>query len=167
MTSVQTVQEETAREVAANKLCIILSKGSLDMVYPAFMLATTGATMGMEIHVFFTFWGMEAISKKKYQSLKLASVGNPALPMPTILGVLPGMTAMATRMIKGKIEKVKLPPIPEMIKTAKDMGIKLHACSTTMDVMGLKREDLIDEVDDIVGAGTFLDLSHGAQTLFI
>jgi len=167
MSKVQTVNVEAIPEVGTNKLCIILSKGTIDMVYPAFMLATTGAAMGMEVHVFFTFWGMNAISRKGSHSLKLAPVGNPALPMPNILGVLPGMTAMATRMIEGKIKKVKLPPIPEMIKTAKDSGVKLHACSTTMDVMGVKREDLIPEVDDVVGAATFLELSQGAQTLFI
>jgi peroxiredoxin family protein len=137
------------------------------MVYPAFMIATTGATMGKEVHMFFTFWGMNAINKKTVGSLKVASVGNPGLPMPNILGMIPGMTAMATGMMKGKIEKAKMPPIPEMIKMAKDLGIKLHACSTTLGVMSISKDMLIPEVDDIVGAATMLELGEGGQIIFI
>jgi len=167
MSSVSSVQEEKKEAEKTEKLTIILSKGTLDMVYPAFMIATTAATLGKEVHMFFTFWGMNVISKKGIKKIKLSPVGNPALPMPNILGILPGMTALITRMIKKRVEKVKLPTIEEMIKTAKELGVKLHACSTTMDVMGIKKEDLIPEVDDIVGATTFLELSEDAKTLFI
>ena len=92
----------------------------MDMVYPALMIATTGATMGKEVHMFFTFWGMNAISKKTVGSMKISPVGNPALPMPVpnILGMIPGMTAMATRMINARVKKQKMPSIPEMFKTA-------------------------------------------------
>jgi len=149
------------------KVMIILSKGTLDMVYPAFMLATTGAAMGKEVHMFFTFWGMNAVTKKTYANLKVAPVGNPGLPMPNILGMIPGMTSMATRMMKGKIAKAKVPSVPEMITTAKDLGVKLHACSTTLEVMGTTKEMLLPEVDDIVGAATMFELSEGAQIIFI
>ena len=164
-----TVQREKVpeREVAQHKVCIILSKGSLDMVYPAFMIGNTAATMGSEVHIFFTFWGLNVLNKNKVASLKVSPVGNPGMPMPNILGMLPGMTAMATRMMKGKITKTKTPTIPEMISTAKDMGVKLHACSTSMEFLGIGKDDLIPEVDDIIGASTFLQLSEGAQTLFI
>jgi len=132
------------------------------------MLATTGAAMGMEVHLYFTFWGMNMISKKTIDSLKISPVGNPALPMPNILGMLPGMTSMTTSMMQGKMKKIKMPSIREMIKTAKDSGVKFHACSPTMDMMGLKREDLIPEVDDIIGAATYLELaSEDAITLFV
>jgi peroxiredoxin family protein len=77
------------------------------------------------------------------------------------------MTAMATNMMKGKIQKAKVPTIPEMIKMAKDLGVKLHACSTTLDVMGITKEKLIPEVDDIVGAATMLSLGEGGQIIFI
>lgn len=150
-----------------NKLSIILSKGTLDMAYPAMMLANAAATMGMEVHIFFTFWGMNVIDKRKVHDLKVSPVGNPVLPMPNILGVLPGMTAMVTRMLRGRITKMKVPSVYELIKNAKDNGVKLHACSTTMDVMGLKKEDFIEEVDDIVGAATFIQLSEGGQVIFI
>ncbi|MDA4124983.1 MAG: DsrE/DsrF/DrsH-like family protein [Thaumarchaeota archaeon] len=164
----QIVATQTAdRTVQDSKLLVILSKGTLDMVYPAFMIATTGATMGREVHMFFTFWGMNVLNKKTVGSLKVAPVGNPGMPMPNILGMIPGMTAMATRMMKGKIEKAKMPPIPEMIRTAKDLGVKLHACSSTLEVMGISKEMLIPEVDDIVGAATMLELGEGGQIIFI
>jgi peroxiredoxin family protein len=151
-----------------NKLVIVCSKGSLDMAYPPLMLATTGAAMGMDVDLYFTFWGMNMISKKTIDSLKISPVGNPALPMPNILGMLPGMTSMTTSMMQGKMKKIKMPSIREMIKTAKDAGVRFHACSPTMDMMGLKREDLIPEVDDIIGAATYLELaSEDAITLFI
>lgn len=150
-----------------SKLLVILSKGTLDMVYPAFMIATTGATMGKEVHMFFTFWGMNALNSKTVSSLKVAPVGNPGMPMPNILGMIPGMTAMATRMMRGKIAKAKMPPIPEMIKTAKELGVKIHACSSTLEVMGITKEMLIPEVDDIVGAATMLELGEGGQIIFI
>jgi peroxiredoxin family protein len=164
-----TVQKEGApsKEVAKNKMCIILSKGSLDMVYPAFMIGTTAAAMGDEVHMFFTFWGLNVLNKKKVGSLKVSPVGNPGMPMPNILGMLPGMTAMATRMMRGKIRETKTPSIPEMIQTCKDLGVKMHACSTSMEFLGIGKEDLIPEVDDIIGASTFLQLSEGGQTLFI
>lgn len=153
--------------IQVQKVSIVLSKGTLDMVYPAFMISTTAAAMGMEVNMFFTFWGMNVISKKHINSIKLSSVGNPALPMPNILGVLPGMTSLITNMMMKKMQKVKLPSIPELIKTAKEYGVKLYACSTTMDVMGVTKDELIPEVDDIVGAATFLQLSEGGQIIFI
>jgi peroxiredoxin family protein len=163
------VQKERVPEplVAKNKVSIILSKGSLDMVYPAFMIGTTAAAMGDEVHIFFTFWGLNVLNKKKVASLKVSPVGNPGMPMPNIIGMIPGMTAMATRMMKGKIKQTKTPTIPEMIQTCKDMGVKLHACSTSMEFLGISQSDLIPEVDDVIGASTFLQLSEGGQTLFI
>ena len=145
-----------------NKLVIICSKGSLDMAYPPMMLATTGAAMGMEVDLYFTFWGMNIISKKTIDSLKISPVGNPGIPMPNILGMLPGMTSMTTSMMQGKMEKIKMPSVREMIKTAKDSGVRFHACSNTIEMMGLKREDLIPEVDDIIGAATYLDMASDA-----
>ena len=151
-----------------NKMVIVCSKGSLDMAYPPLMLATTGAAMGMEVHLYFTFWGVNMISKKTIDSLKISPVGNPGIPMPNIMGMLPGMTGMLTSMMQKKMEKIKMPSIREMIKTAKESGVKFHACSPTLDMMGLKREDLIPEVDDIIGAATYLELaSEDAITLFV
>jgi peroxiredoxin family protein len=153
--------------VQTDRLLVILSKGSMDMVYPALMIATTGATMGREVHMFFTFWGLNAVNKKTVTSMKVSPVGNPGMPMPNILGMIPGMTAMATRMMNGKMKKAKVPTIPEMFKMAKELGVKLHACSTTMEVMGIPKGTLIDEIDDVVGAATMLSLGEGGQIIFI
>ncbi len=166
MAQVSAVKREDKTE-KQERLLIILSKGTMDMVAPALMIATTGATMGKEVHMFFTFWGMNAINKKTIGNLKVAPVGNPGLPIPNILGIIPGMTAMATGMMKGKMEKAKIPSIPDMFKMAKDLGVKLHACSTTLEVMGINKEDFIPEVDDMVGAATMLELGEGGQILFI
>ena len=151
----------------AERLLIILSKGSMDMVYPALMIANTAATMGKQVHMFFTFWGLTAVSKKTVGSLKVSPVGNPGMPMPNILGMVPGMTAMATRMMNGRIKRAKVASVPEMFKMAKDLGVKLHACSTTMEIMGIPKEVLIDEIDDVVGAATMISLGEGGQTIFI
>ncbi len=167
MSTQKTALKEEPSVLQVHKLAIILSKGTLDMAYPAFMLANAAAAMGMEVHIFFTFWGMDVINKKKVGNLKVSPVGNPALPMPNILGMIPGMTAMATRMMRGKITKMKIPSIPQLMANAHDMGVHLHACSTTMDMMGVANGDLVPEVEDVVGAATFIQLSEGGQTIFI
>jgi peroxiredoxin family protein len=130
MTQEAVFGKEAVKAPQVSKLCIILSKGSLDMAYPAFMLANAAAAMGYEVHLFFTFWGMNVIDRRKIDNLKVSSVGNPGLPLPNILGMLPGMTSMVTGMLKGKMAKQKVPTIRELVKTAKDLGVKLHACST-------------------------------------
>ena len=137
------------------------------MAYPVLMTATKAATMGNEVHMFFTFWGLQAVSKKNVASLKVSPVGNPGMPVPNILGMIPGMTAMATRMMGGKMKKSKVQSIPEMFKTAKGLGVKLHDCSTTMEAMGIPKESLIDEIDDVVGAATTVSLGEGGETIFI
>jgi peroxiredoxin family protein len=161
--------EKPKEELKRNKLVIVCSKGSLDMAYPPLMLATTGAAMGMQVDLYFTFWGINMISKKTIDSLKISPVGNAALPMPNILGMIPGMTSMMTSMMQKKMQKIKMPSIREMIATAKESGVKFHACSPTLDMMGLKKEDLIPEVDDIIGAATYLELAsdNDAITLFV
>lgn len=167
MTQVVLADQHASASPQVEKLSIILSKGTLDMVYPAFMLAQTAAAMGREVHVFFTFWGMSAINSKTVDRLRVASVGNPGLPMPNIVGMLPGMTAAATWMMKRRIARANVAPLHDMIKDAVGMGVHLHACSTTMAVMGIERSDFIPEVEDVVGAASFLELSQGGETLFI
>ena len=125
----QVLEEKPKTELKRNKIVIICSKGSLDMAYPPLMLATSAAAMGMEVHLYFTFWGMNMITKKTIDSLKISPVGNPALPMPNILGMLPGMSGMVTSMMKKKMQKMKMPTIKDMIATAKESGVQFHACS--------------------------------------
>jgi len=152
----------------ATRLVLVVTKDTLDQVYPPLILATTAAASGLEVDIYFTFWGLKLLDKRSQGKTKLASVGNPALPMPNILGMLPGMTAMATSMMQRKIKKY-WPTIPEMMLQAKEMGVRFHACSPTMGLMGIQKEDLIPQTDDIVGASTFLDwaTSPGTATIFV
>ncbi|HYB75885.1 MAG TPA: DsrE/DsrF/DrsH-like family protein [Nitrososphaerales archaeon] len=152
----------------ATKLVLVVTKDTLDQVYPPLILATTAAASGLEVDVYFTFWGLKLLDRRSHRKTKLASVGNPALPMPNILGMLPGMTAVTTSMMQRKIKKY-WPTIPEMMLQAKEMGVRLHACSPTMGLMGIRKEDLIPQTDDIVGASTFLDwaTSPGTATIFV
>ena len=168
MTVVTEQTQEIESGKRANRLVLVVTKDTLDQVYPPLILATTAASSGMEVDVYFTFWGLRLLDKRSHGRTKLASVGNPALPMPNILGVLPGMTGMATRMMKGKIKKY-WPTIPEMMQQAKDLGVRFHACSPTMGLMNIKESDLIPLTDDIVGASTFLEwaTSPGTATIFV
>ncbi len=127
------------------------------MAYPPFMMATTAASMGMDVHLYFTFWGMDIITNSK--SLKISPVGNPSLGLPNIIGVIPGMTQVATWMMKRKIKESNMPTIESLIDMAKRAGVKFHACSPTMKLSGIKKEDLIPQCDDIIGAATFLDMA--------
>ncbi len=143
----------------AKRLMIVVSKGTLDMAYPPLILAQIGAAMGLEVGLFFTFWGFDIIRKDMVDNLKVTPVGNPSMGVPNILAIIPGMTAMATGMVRKKIKELNMPTVRDMIKECKDLGVKFYACSTTMEMFGLKREDLIEEVDDVVGATTFMNMA--------
>ena len=154
-------------EEKTRKLSIIVSKGSLDMAYPGLVLANAARMMGVEADLFFTFWGMDIIAKKKVDNLKVTPVGNPAMHMPQMLGVLPGVSSLATSMMSKELDKLDMPPVHEFIEMVHDAGAGIYACRMASDMMHLEKEDLIDEVDDIIGAMEFLELSEGAQLLFI
>jgi peroxiredoxin family protein len=148
------------------KLLIVISKGTLDMAFPPFMMATSAAALDWEVHLYFTFWGMDIITNSK--SLKISPVGNPSLGIPNILGVIPGMTAIATYMMKRKMRESNMPTLDSLIDMAKKAGVIFHACSPTMKLSGVTKDDLIPQCDDIIGAATFIDLAGEAEvTLFI
>lgn len=155
---------EAAPADRKKKLSIIMTKGTLDMAYIPFIVGNTAAAMGMEVSIFFTFYGFSVINKKKYKNLKVAPLANPAMPMPSpmdkifsnAMGAVPGMTAIGTMMMEQMFKKGGVPPIEEMVKDAVDLGIKLLPCQMTMDVMGIKREDLIDGTQEPVGAAAYL-----------
>ena len=151
------------------RVAIIASKGSLDMAYPPLILATTAASMGWEVVIFFTFYGMDIINKKKYQKLKVAPLGNPAMPVsvPNIISVLPGMTGMATWMMRRMMRQQNMPTIPELLDMARRLGVRFFGCSTTMGVMAVADEDLVEGAE-CAGAATFLEFASTAEvTLFI
>lgn len=156
-----------ANEEQPRKLAIICSKGSLDMAYPGLILANAARMMGIEADLFFTFWGMDIIAKKSVDHLKVTPVGNPAMHMPQMVGVIPGMSSMATGMMMKEIEKLDVPPVHEFLTMLHDAGAHIYACRMASEMMHLEQEDLIEEVDEILGAMEFLELSEGAQLLFI
>lgn len=151
------------------RAAIVASKGSLDMAYPPLILASTCAALDIECQVFFTFYGLDIINKGKYRNLKVPPIANPAMPvpMPNILGMLPGMTAMATMMMNKWMGDQNVPTIPELIDTCQEFDVKLIGCQMTMDVMGVKREELIDGIE-VGGAAFFLEYASRSNiTLFV
>ena len=151
------------------RMAIVASKGTLDMAYPPLILATTAAAMEIECSIFFTFYGLDIINRNKNKNLRVPSLANPAMPVPVpnILGVLPGMTAMATMMMKSWMSKVNVPSIEDLLSIAVESGVKLIGCQMTMDVMGVKKEDLIEGVE-VCGAAAFLEYASDADiTLFV
>jgi peroxiredoxin family protein len=148
------------------RVSIIISRGSLEGVYPGLIMANGARMEGIEASIFFTFFGLEAIIKKRMNSLKVATVGNPAMHMPTLLGAIPGMSTFATSMMKKEIEKLDIPPVPEFITMIHDAGGELYGCRATVDMFHLKREDFCPEVDGIISVGEFYEKSAGSQIIF-
>ncbi len=147
---------------SAKRLAIIAAHGTLDMAYPPLILATAAAAMDMEAGIFFTFYGLEILRKERMAHLKVAPLANPAMPepipgfaVPNIVGALPGMTAVATSMMNSWMKKAKVATVPELVDLAVESGVRMIACQMTMDVMGIKKEELIDGIE-IGGAATFV-----------
>jgi Uncharacterized conserved protein len=149
------------------KLAVICSKGSLDMAYPGLILANAALGEAVETHIFFTFWGFDMINKKTMRNLQLASVGNSATQMPEGLGGLPITTAIATERMKNSIAEVDAPEVPEFLAQIVASGGHLWACRMSADMNHLTKEDLYDEVEDIISASDFIEKTEGAQLLFI
>lgn len=154
-------------EESDRKLCIICSKGTLDMAYPGLVLANAALMEGIEVHMFFTFWGLDMVNKKTMTHLKATPVGNTAMHMPQAISPLPGMTTMATRMMKKEIDKLDFPPVDEFLQQVADAGGHLWACKMSADMMKLEQDDFFDEIEDIIGATDFMEMSEGAQIIFI
>jgi peroxiredoxin family protein len=151
------------------RAALIASKGTLDMAYPPLILATAAAAMDMEAAVFFTFYGLDIVRKKKLSHLKVPPLANPAMPvpMPNIIGMLPGMTRMATWMMKDWMKKGGVPTIPDLLDFAKENGVRLIVCQMSMDVLGIKKEELIDGLE-FAGAAAFLDYAADSDiNLFV
>jgi peroxiredoxin family protein len=151
----------------ARKLCIICSKGTLDMAYPGLVLANAALMEGVEVDVFFTFWGLDMITGRRMASLKATPVGNTAMHMPQALGPLPGVTALTTHMMKKEIAKLGFPDIPEFLDAIVGAGGRLWACRMSADMMHLEEDDLYEGVQGIIGAGEFIEMSEGAQIIFV
>jgi peroxiredoxin family protein len=154
-------------ENTASRMAIIAAHGTLDAAYPPLIVGTTAAALEMEVAIFFTFYGLEMLKKGKIDKLQVAPIANPAMPMPVpnIIGMLPGMTAMATMMMNNMMKKDNVSKLSELLDAALEMNIRLIACQMTMGVMGVKKEDLIDGIE-VGGAATFVEFaSHNAIAL--
>ena len=159
--------ETTGAEEQGRKVAIICSKGTLDMAYPGLILANAARMIGIDAMIFFTFWGMDIVNKNKMDKLKVATVGNPSMGMPTFIGGLPGMSAMATSMMKKEMEKLELPSVREMIEILDAAEAELYACKMAMDMFKLTRDDLVPEIKDVLDATEFWEKAEGAQVVFI
>jgi peroxiredoxin family protein len=149
------------------KLAIICSKGNLDMAYPGLVLANAALGEGVETHLFFTFWGFDIITRTRMAHLKFTPLGNTATHMPQGLGGVPGMTAMATHMMRRQIADVGVPEVPEFLDQIVASGGHLWACRMSADMMHLTKDELYDGVEGIINAADFIEKTDGAQLLFI
>ncbi|MGC8857173.1 MAG: DsrE/DsrF/DrsH-like family protein [Anaerolineae bacterium] len=156
------------------KIAFICSKGDLDMAYPALIMGWAALGNGIDVTLFFTFWGLDLITKQRVDRLEVAPVANTSFKMrlmglptgnlgiPNLLGILPGMTAFASWFMKWKMKKLGVPPVREYIEMLHDAGAKIYGCKMTVDMFGLKQEDFLPQVDGVVTASDFMDMTEGA-----
>ena len=146
----------TLEDDGPKKMTIIATKGSLDMAYPPLILASTAAAFDWEVIVFHTFWGLDILHKEKSENLKISAVGNPNMGVPNLVGAVPGMDALATKMMERKIADNETATVKELIDLSLDMGVEMQACQMTIDLMGYEDDDFHDGVTTGVGAATAL-----------
>ena len=147
--------------MAAKKMAIIATKGALDMAYPPLILASTAAALGWEVQVFFTFYGLQLL-RRDLSGISISPLANPAMPMPmpmpVVVSVLPGMQAMATSMMKGKIKKKGVASLAELRDICKEADVKMIACQMTVDLFEFDKSEFIDGIE-FGGAATFLQFA--------
>ena len=148
------------------KVSVIISKGSLDGIYPGLIMANGARNEGMEANLFFTFFGLDAIHVKRHDHIKISTVGNPGLHVPTLVGGLPGMSAVVTHLMDKKMHELDIPPIPEFIEMIADTGAGIYACKASVDLFGMTRDDFVPCVKDIITVGEFYDMAAGGQIIF-
>jgi peroxiredoxin family protein len=152
--------------VPQRKVAIICSHGGLDEVYPALILANAARQSGIEAFIFFTFWGLDAITETKVDHLHVNLAGNASSGMPTMIAGLPGMESLAASMMKKNMEELELPSVREMLDILVESGAQLYACELAMKMFKRTKEDLVPQVRDVITAGDFYDFSEGAQIIF-
>ncbi|MGD9955202.1 MAG: DsrE/DsrF/DrsH-like family protein [Candidatus Nanopelagicales bacterium] len=161
-------------EGGGRKLAIICSKGNLDMAYPGLILGNAALGEGVELHLFFTFWGFDMIIKSRMNDLKFSPSGNTAMHMPIgdvripqALAPMPGMQPMATHMLKKQIADLGVPEVPEFLEHIVASGGHLWACRMSADMNHVDMDDLYEGVEGIINASEFIEITEGAQLLFI
>jgi peroxiredoxin family protein len=167
MTELLERPEVVASEPATiEKVSIVISKGSLEGIYPGLIMANGARMEGIEADVFFTFFGLDAIRRDRYEHVKVATVGNPAMHLASLIGILPGMSWLATKMMARQMEKIDMPPLPEFIELVADSGVHLYACRATVDMFGLTMDDFVPQVEDVLSVGEFYEKAAGGQVIF-
>jgi len=148
------------------KVSIIISKGSLDGIYPALIMANGARAEGIDANLFFTFFGLDAVHKKRIEHIKVSTVGNPGMHMATLVGALPGMSALATHMMEKKMEALDIPPMDEFIEMIGDTGAGMYACKASVDMFGLDKDDFVEQISDIITVGEFYEKAAGGEIIF-
>jgi peroxiredoxin family protein len=148
------------------KVAIIVSKGGMDEVFPALILANGARQSGIDALLFFTFYGLDAIIEKKVDHLHVNMAGNAAAPMPTIVAGLPGMESIAASMMKRKMANLDIPSVREMLQILDDSGAQIYGCELAMKMFEVDKKDLVAQVKDVITVGDFYDLSADAQIIF-
>jgi peroxiredoxin family protein len=156
----------TSEPKTIENVAIVISKGSLEGIYPGLIMANGARMDGIEADLFFTFFGLDAIRKDRYEKIKVATVGNPGMHMATWLGAIPGVSALATRMMQRQMEKIDMPPVPEFIELVADSGVQLYACKASVDMFGLTMDDFVPQVEEIISVGEFYEKAAGGQVIF-
>jgi peroxiredoxin family protein len=158
--------EHIIRSEPLTKVSIVVSKGSLEGIYPALILANGARMEGIDADLFFTFFGLDAIRKDRQAKIRVATVGNPGMHIPTVVGAIPGMSWLATKMMAGKMEELDIPPIGEFLELIHDSGGRIYACHASVEMFDLAVDDFVPEVDGVLTVGEFYDRSAGAQVIF-
>ena len=166
MTETLTDEQAAVATPTLDKVAIVISKGSLEGVYPGLIMANGARMEGIAADVFFTFFGLDAIRKDRLEKIKVATVGNPGLHMPTLIGAIPGFSWLVTKMMKRQMEKIDIPPVPEFIELVADSGVNLYACKATVDMFGLTKDDFVPQVAEIISVGEFYEKAAGGQIIF-
>jgi peroxiredoxin family protein len=151
---------------AIEKVSIIISRGSLEGIYPGLIMANGARMEGIEANLFFTFFGLDAINLAKHEHVKVATVGNPGLHLATWAGGVPGISALVTHQLAHSMEKLDIPPIPEFVEMIADSGAGLYACKASVDLFGLTEEDFIPQAREIITVGEFYAKAGGGQIIF-
>jgi len=153
-------------EQAIEKVSIIISKGSLEGIYPGLIMANGARAEGIEANLFFTFFGMDAIHKKRHEHIKVSTVGNPGMHIATWLGGVPGMSSVVTHMMEKQMAELDIPSIPEFVELIADTGCGMYACKASADLFKMAKDDFIDQVEDIITVGEFYEMAAGGQIIF-
>src|SRR3954451_14611248 len=161
---VLTAGAEPAKTI--EKVAIVISRGSLEGIYPGLIMANGARMEGIEVNVFFTFFGLDAIRTDRHEHIKVATVGNPGMHIPTLVGALPGMSALATRMMRHQMEKLDIPPIGEFVEMISDSGAGIYACKASVDMFQLSEDDFVEQCDGIITVGEFYEMAAGGQIVF-